>query len=122
VIRTEARHGRSSDDVPIITSKSPGSTIRLKSGPVYAVRSACTWNVTSTAWPGSSDTRANPVSSFNGRATRATTSRRYNCTTSSPARSPVFCTRTVAVNSPSLAISAVLSRRSPTSKLVYDAP
>ena len=57
------------DDVPTSTSRSPGSTIRRRSGPVYAVRSAWTRKVTSTASPGSSETRANPVSCFTGRAT-----------------------------------------------------
>ena len=48
---------------------SPGSTIRRRSRPVNAVRSACTRNSTSAAAPGASSTRANPVSCRTGRVT-----------------------------------------------------
>ncbi len=61
--------------------------------------------------PAASSTRANPASWRFGRATRATSSRTYSCTTSVPARAPVFVTRS-RMSNPSSVPAASSTRRS----------
>src|SRR6267143_3164452 len=72
--------------------------------------------------PGFSVTRWNPLSSRTGRATLATSSWTYSCTTSVPSRLPVFARVTVAVTVSLTRARAVLSFRLLYAKVVYDSP
>ena len=63
-------------DAPSAIPISPAWTIRRRSTPVNAVRSACSVNVTRAASPGSRSTRRKPASHVTGRVTGATGSLR----------------------------------------------
>jgi hypothetical protein len=97
---------------PTVMSNLPGST--TKSLVVFQKPSASWPSVKLTVFvsPGFSVTRSNPFSSLTGRVTELTTSRRYSCTTSSPARPPVLVTSTLTdCASPSSLVGAAATFR-----------
>src|SRR5262249_60674333 len=69
-------------------------------------RCGTTYNVTVLFSPAARVIRWKPFSSITGRVTRLTSARRYNWTTSSPARDPVFVTSTDTLVRPSGVICA----------------
>ena len=73
-------------------SNSPGSTTSRMSMFQKASDSRVIGSSTVFVSPGSSTTFRKPLSSFTGRVTELTRSRMYICTTSVPARLPVFVT------------------------------
>jgi hypothetical protein len=79
-------------DAPSLSSSSPGSTIRVSSGPMNDVTDAGTSNRTRRCSPGVALTRAKPISFTTGRVTDAAGSCRYSWTTSTPSRAPTFST------------------------------
>ncbi len=68
--------------------------------------------------PGWSVIRAKPLSSFTGRVIELTKSRTYICTTSSPAREPVFVTSTTSRVDSSRAMIDFSSRGGPNANVV----
>ena len=92
----------------------PGSTTYARARFQKPSSFAVSANDTSRASPGASVTRRKPLSAQRGRATVKMSSRRYICTTSSPATVPVFVTRTVT--------TFPFSTGFDTSNVVYESP
>ena len=69
------------------------------------------WNVKVRVSPGFIETRSNPRSSLIGRVTELTSSRTYNCTTSSPMRVPALVTSTDTFALPFVAIEFGSTRK-----------
>ena len=92
---TVSRRRMSREEAPTCNSKSPGSTMRRMSA---SYRESCGTGIenrTGRSSPGANSTLSNAWSCLTGVATELIRSRTYSCTTSLPARLPVFFTRTV---------------------------
>src|SRR5215213_1127069 len=112
----------SADEPPTMSRTLPGSTMnRRRVAFQYANCSAFSFSQTCFVSPGFRETRLKPFNSFCGLPTFESGWLTYICTTSSPARAPVFFTYTSTPASPS-ADMYVDARRFEYSKVVYERP